>query len=357
MYKIDKSYRIHDWSEISDLGWNSLLLGNGFSINIYDGFRYSNLAVNAQGIVSEKAQALLDETSQGNFEEALGQLAASEKVLSTLGMDNVQRVSEAYLELSLNLLECVSDAHISWSDLGTRRKHLIANSLVKFDRVYTTNYDLIPYWSILASRASLKKECGKFMVDFMSNASAAPSEDTLAFNHLHNPDDIKGPRFFYLHGALHLWTDESGRTGKWRRSDNDRSELPETLDDLRARYPNSLELEPLFVSEGSAERKISKISGNGYLSHCLSMLQEDTKPTVIIGSSLGASDEHIRQALADGRGEDNSIAFGVHNGLDNDEATALMAHVEAAFGSSCVLFFDSSTHPLSGRELSAEQSG
>ncbi len=28
------------WEEIKDLGWSEILLGNGFSMNIWDGFGY-----------------------------------------------------------------------------------------------------------------------------------------------------------------------------------------------------------------------------------------------------------------------------------------------------------------------------
>ena len=32
-----------EWDQIDNLGWSEILLGNGFSMNIWDGFGYSSL--------------------------------------------------------------------------------------------------------------------------------------------------------------------------------------------------------------------------------------------------------------------------------------------------------------------------
>jgi hypothetical protein len=55
---------------------------------------------------------------------------------------------------------------------------------------------------------------------------------------------------------------------------------------------------PLFVAEGSAEKKLQQIYGSSYLSYCLDKLGRIQNRLVVFGHALAASDDHLRHAIA-----------------------------------------------------------
>lgn len=56
---------------------------------------------------------------------------------------------------------------------------------------------------------------------------------------------------------------------------------------------------PLFVAEGSPEGKLEQIQRTGYLWYCLDKLARIEGPLVVFGHSLGNSDQHIVEVIAD----------------------------------------------------------
>ena len=68
--------KLYRWDEIEEKGWDNLLLGNGFSINLSKKFDYKSLFQYAQdnGILSEKSQKLFEKFETKNFEEVLNKL-------------------------------------------------------------------------------------------------------------------------------------------------------------------------------------------------------------------------------------------------------------------------------------------
>ena len=90
---IDES--LVDWDEISSMDWGSLLIGNGFSINIWKRFGYDNLFDLAKGDVvdtplSVKELALFEHLDSTNFEDVLRVLYHAKIVDEQLG--NPQKV-------------------------------------------------------------------------------------------------------------------------------------------------------------------------------------------------------------------------------------------------------------------------
>src|SRR5699024_1203312 len=88
-----------------------------------------------------------------------------------------------------------------------------------------------------------------------------------------NPDDVdiresRATRLYYLHGALHLWQDDSTSTnGKWASSDG-------KLLSLLEQYTTQSPRRPLFVSEGTSSAKLRTIRQSPYLSFCLKSLRD-----------------------------------------------------------------------------------
>ena len=63
-----------DWQEIEGDNWKSLLLGNGFSMNIWERFDYNSLYEVAQSqdietTLSQESIALFDHIDSSNFED------------------------------------------------------------------------------------------------------------------------------------------------------------------------------------------------------------------------------------------------------------------------------------------------
>jgi hypothetical protein len=58
---------------------------------------------------------------------------------------------------------------------------------------------------------------------------------------------------------------------------------------------------PLFIAEGSPEKKLEQIQGSGYLWYALEQLRTIQSPLVFFGHSLGDSDGHILNVIARNR--------------------------------------------------------
>ena len=55
---------------------------------------------------------------------------------------------------------------------------------------------------------------------------------------------------------------------------------------------------PLFIAEGSPDKKLEQIQGSGYLWYALDKLRTIQSPLVLFGHSLGDSDKHILNVIA-----------------------------------------------------------
>lgn len=268
-----------------------ILLGNGFSIACRpDRFRYD---------------ALLDEAT---FEEASADLG---RVFNILGTTDFERVIEL-LGLSAELADIYETSDGDLSDrlradaavvrdalarvLAARHPDVpfdIAESeytaarefLQHFERIYSINYDMLLYWTIMQE-----------------------GEPDVARNDgFGNPDDEDAPhvvwhpyvrydsqRIFYLHGGLHLYDDGVDLVKiTWSRT-----QVP-LVDQIRealaeGRYP-------LIITEGTSAEKISKILHSAYLTHAIRSFSMIRKPLFAFGLSLGPNDDHLLQRIKEGR--------------------------------------------------------
>ena len=198
--------------------------------------------------------------------------------------------------------------------------------------VFTLNYDLLTYWSAMASGPT------SAIRDF--------------FWSQHNTFDINnatleegGTGLFYVHGGVHLWRDsKSGRTGKWTKRSGGA-----LLTRLEADFRSLPSRRPLLVSEGTSAQKMAVIRRSDYLTYALQALSENMTDTVIFGASFADQDAHIIGAIASGR--QRRIAISIHPGTRAQNDTA-MAKYRARFGEHRLAFFDSTSHPLGDPSLS-----
>lgn len=143
---------IKDWKELEKLNWDSLLLGNGFSIGISKKFRYDSLLkkVDEDKIAMyPHARRLFDKDKIGttNFEEVLRVIYHAYLV----NFYNLDAIKQLYFNVRKSLIKSVTNSHVSYADVPVDK---VENALAGYSRIFTTNYDLIPYWSIMNSAFS-----------------------------------------------------------------------------------------------------------------------------------------------------------------------------------------------------------
>lgn len=290
-----------------------LLLGNGFSIACNPVFRYGSLydaAVEAG--LSERAQRVFERIGTNNFEGVMQLLEETHWIAKTYGL--VQGNTSAMLAdleiIKQTLIEAVAHSHLEQpGDVADERKRSAAKFLEPYKIVFTTNYDLLLYWTNMsAGEPPPFEDC--FRAD--QDDSNAPY---LVFSQ--RLGDRRG--MLYLHGALHFYLEDGElRKHSWIRTGRRLTEL--------IREGLHVGQYPLFVAEGSPEKKLQQIQGNGYLWYCLEKFRSIQSPLVIFGHSLGSSDDHILDAIATNR-RLPAIYVGVHGNPDSssNQATRAMA--------------------------------
>lgn len=331
------------WAEIEQqVRWGSLLVGNGASRAIWDGFSYSSLFEAAclptvQNHLTPEAQDVFQRLGTRNFEQVLSRLLIAAEVSAVLGLPDAPFM-EQYQRIKDALAAAVHHVHIPWDRLPNDVLIAIGDALSRYSRVYSTNYDIVIYWAAMQMNARPINH--KFKDYFWTRGQ----EETTEF-HISDAEvwgeNVTG--ILYLHGALHLVRTIDGGTHKVCNHEGAR-----VLD--RFGEPMLEGAVPLVVSEGDSSNKLASIEQSSYLSHALAVFSFDHEPLVILGHSLGSSDDHLVKAIDQGFPEDRRrIAIGLHpeGGSSADQERHFRARLETAD----LVFFDARTHPLTRANL------
>ena len=262
-----------------------LLLGNGFSIACDPVFRYRSLYESSVAAgLSPRAQLLFERIGTNNFEGVMRLLQDADWVARTYGL--IQEYGSQMLEdlevIKRTLVQAVASSHLEQpGDIEESRKQAAAAFFAPYHIVFTTNYDLLSYWIVMAmGNPPPLEDC------FRANQNE-PDAPYLVFS-----QRLKEHRgLLHLHGALHLYLQDGElRKHSWTRSGRRLTELiREGLEQGQF---------PLFVAEGNPEQKLQQIQSNGYLWYCLERLKGIQSPLIIFGHSFGPSDGHILDAIA-----------------------------------------------------------
>jgi hypothetical protein len=260
-----------------------LLLGNGFSIACDPVFRYESLydVAVATGL-TRQAQAAFARLGTNNFEGVLRLLEDAHWLNGQYGIDHPQ-ISTILRDVEVvkaALVHAVTTSHLDHSGCVPEEKKAAARSFLgTYYNIFTTNYDLLLYWTVLSGRRPSHGD--GFRAD-----EDDPEAPYVVFS-----ERLGGARgIFFLHGALHL----SVRSGQLRKHCWNRTQQRLT-DAIRASLARSEY--PLIVAEGTPEKKLDQIERSGYLWYALDKLHRIETPLVVFGHSLGASDQHIVDAL------------------------------------------------------------
>lgn len=314
------------WSSVkAKHEWTGLLVGNGASRAVWEPFKYTSLYSKARSDeiahpLRSEDMGIFDALGTENFEKVLAALATTRAVCRAVGQRS-GFLKDHYKSIQRSLIEAVNAVHIPWKRVAPEILRRIATALRAYRFVYSTNYDLLIYWAIMADQ-------GKGFKDYLWGGRFKASNTDI------RSEDAT--RILYLHGALHLYQEPGGHSFK-------RVSEPFTnLLDLFKLAPTG-EAVPLFITEGSADDKLESIYGSDYLSFAFRQFEYHEGPLVVFGHSLSDSDKHLLSAMNEW--EDRPIAISMVAG-DPAEVVQRKHELHGRLPRAELSFFDAATHPL-----------
>ncbi|MEJ5038710.1 DUF4917 family protein [Pseudomonas sp. B21-036] len=300
----------------------SLLLGNGASRAIWRPFAYFSLFELAQRVRHKPLgltdQALFKSMNSELFAPVLSALNTTVQVNAALAISSSAPLNR-YYAIKEALIHAVRSVHIPWKLLPTAHLAAINAELRTYQRVFSSNYDLLCHWAVNQAPhgfAELFDEEG----DFDVSRAQGP-----------------GTRMHYLHGGLHLLRTLHGTTRQRAASGS------QLLDGFAINTPGDV---PLFVNEDSSDNKLRAIRGSDYLTWCYAALATQREGLCVFGHHLDRADRHLVEAIR--QAQPTHLAISI---LPVNEAAIVSqkqhyARVFEACPGIELHFFDATTHPL-----------
>lgn len=330
MVKQRTELELYEWKDISDnYERPDILLGNGFSMNLSDSFRYDSLFERFLADCEEEQREIFAGLGTSNFETILENLQIAQRINGAFGYE-IEELGTSAEIVRNGLITAIDAVHPRKEDIDWDQMSRLCYDFDQFKDIYTLNYDLYMYHIIMliADRHS-------------ENAGVRPYNDyywsRLDDRYLQFMD-FQGYRkydhVYYLHGALFLFRNGYSDLKIRRRGGLMGFELADTIsEEIRGG------LLPLFVSEGTSEDKLLAISRSNYLRFALSKLKQSDSPLVIYGASLSDQDRHVVEAV---QRNSKRLAIGIHVGDKKEpQLKASMARFVNRFPNQQTVFFTS----------------
>lgn len=322
---------LNTWNEIKKRSnWSGILLGNGSSRALWESFAYHSLFQKATSAEIKHPLTATDKAlfsklgDTTNFERVLADLLTATTVNNAIGIPHSE-IHSRYRSIRRALIEAIHSVHLSWHLLSDATKTRIRNELRRYDFVFTTNYDLLVYWCIMA-------EGGDGFKDYFWNQNRTFDASNLKVRN-------SSTKILYLHGGLHLYRTAEGHTVK------DVGGASGSLLDNFAANKNRI---PLLISEGSSRHKMQAIAQSDYLSFALKKLAEFAGSLVVFGHSLGRRDKHIVAAISEQA--DLNLAYAIYT-RKSSKIIREKSRIIGLFPKASIKFFDARTHPLGKSSL------
>ena len=256
---------------------------------------------------------IFDQLNTVNFEAVISAIVMAGKVWKAFNKptSDIDDLRASYARIKDCLIAAVKSVHAPYERFDDERKRVVANAIQKFGYVYSTNYDLMLYWSMMNQPGEFK--------DFFWDKDEESGRNWFDPGDTEEWDD-NTTKVFYLHGGLHLRKDRQG-TFKL---------IGGEVGNLLGRFDVRGESIPLFISEGTSQDKLSAIVRNDYLSFSYEKFAKHRGSLVVFGHSLHEQyDQHLLEAMKKWRRYDQKrlrgnairrvIAFSMVPGTD--EAT------------------------------------
>lgn len=327
----ENEYKLYNWNEISNNFQNAdLLLGNGFSIVMDHNY-------NTYEIFKSFYESL-DDYNKNTFDTLMYLYVGSFCLEHHLEFLNNPYLNYPYDE-EFYLSDCqAKDIEIKIQELIPKiiaKNHLIKpdnskselfiNIADSFSQIFTLNFDLLLYYLILDFNNSGKRKFKDYFT-----FSKILSDKLLWFSDVSDKND----RFIhYLHGSIMLFA-----------NDNDTFKIKKYLCKNQLESINeilNIGKKPLFVFDGTSEKKMEKIKKNKYLTFCYDKLLNSKNKLVIFGASLDKVDKHIVEAINNNTKE---IAISIYLGDPFFFETIYEQYLDKFKTSNAeIYFFDSKT--------------
>ena len=283
-----------------------LLLGNGFSIACQPKiFTYRSLYDQADFSSAPRLSSAFEAIGTTDFEYVIKALESASRVLPVYSSgahelaSQMAKDAEALKEI---LVGTVARNHPDVpNDISAKQflacRRFLAHFLGetnKNGRVYTLNYDLLLYWTLM------QKEIGfGNLINLTTDDGFGRDEDTEpGYVNWMGESNAHNQRVHYLHGALHLF-DAGAELQKYTWVNTGKPLLEQ------AREAMGQDKYPLFVAEGTSDQKLERIRHSAYLHHSYksfsAQMEQVNDALFIFGHSLADNDQHILKRIARGR--------------------------------------------------------
>jgi len=329
-----------------------LLLGNGFSIACRsDIFTYGSLFEQADFSSVPRLPAVFDAVGTTDFEHVIRMLEDASRIVPVYTSEAAETAKQMAIDaeaLKDVLIRTVADNHpsipndIADEQFWACRKFLshFLGDANKDGKVYTLNYDLLVYWTLM--HEDMERDDP---IDLAANDGFGRDEDTEPkYVNLMGEGGAHTQRVHYLHGALHLF-DAGAELQKYTWVNTGKPLLEQ------AREAMSENKFPLFVAEGKSNQKLAKIKHSAYLHHSYksfsSQMAQHNDALFIFGHSLADNDQHVLKKIA--RGKVPQLYVGLYGDPASDgnkqiqNAANALAHSRGNQAPLDVAFFDSTS--------------
>ncbi|MFA6224535.1 MAG: DUF4917 family protein [Desulfomonilaceae bacterium] len=291
------------WDEL-EKNFEILVLGNGASAAVDEGFLYQSLRQEAEGTgrITPNVSEIFNYLETSDFELVLKMLLHTSRVNQALRIDN-DTPEAVYSEIKKALIETVRETHVPYEKVLRLLKPMW-KFMENFHTVVSLNYDLLVYWAIMAGNEEIGGNHFKDCFVDENNQFRYNKWDELrqGWNGLK-----KSTLVFYPHGNLCLETDDTNSDRKIQRQEDNN-----LLNVILKRWEDD-NISPLFVSEGTTQQKTKAISRSPYLSTVSKIVLPSLTGNVLVyGWSMSESDVHLVQRLI--TVNTPKVAISVHKG-------------------------------------------
>lgn len=346
--------KLEDWQDVKKsfpAEGRGLLVGNGASIALWSRFQYASLYEMAKdatkpGHLCDREVGVFTALKTQNFESVLSALITAGKIWGIYEKppQDINDLRESYERVRNSLIRAVKEVHVPPNKVSGSLKTHLRQVLAGYEYVYSSNYDLLIYWSMMDDRDRFK--------DFVWTRDGDNRQNMFDVSDTDLWDKRKQiTKVLFLHGALHLYKNIEGRTFK-KLSGEDGNLLD--LFDVRG------DAIPLLISEGRSRDKLSAITRNDYLTFAYEQFSKHRGSLVVFGHSLTPEfDQHLLDAMQKwNRYEQQQavptrrmIAVSVRPSGESHAIIDFKNRLSKALSDYEVRFFDSRTHPLGQTEL------
>jgi Domain of unknown function (DUF4917) len=340
----------------ADFSKRHLILGNGFSIACRaDIFHYASLFSQADFSNVPEVQTVFEALGTQDFEIAIRALENASRILPAYvpnGAAAIAKMLEHAAALKEILVQTIAGNHPAIpSEIPDEKFWACRQFLSHFldgdkGQVFTLNYDLLLYWTLMHDDMAFGEPLLLGKNDGFGNDEDDPNADYFVWQ---GETGAHSARVHFLHGALHLF--DSGNELKkytWVRKN-----IPLIV---QARDSINNNAYPLFVAEGTSVQKKDKIRHNAYLYQGFKQLTANANQGkhcfFIFGHSLAENDDHILKRLARGRFPKLYVGiYGDPNSEDNKriiERAKVLAAPRTARNLLDVAFYDAQSAKVWG---------